>query len=78
MTWLLAYTPFVDPLDLHDVWWLTLAPLALGISIAYKAVRVPTLEEFWKGVLVMTAQIIMGMIGLGVLVYLVIEVFFGL
>jgi len=78
VSWLLAYTPFIDPLDLHEWWWLTLGPLALGISIAYKAVRVPDFTRYWREVGVMTVQIILGMIGLSIFVYLLIEVFFAL
>lgn len=68
------WRPFLDPIDLHDRWWLTIIPLALGISIAYKAVRVQTLERFWPRVLLMTGQVVAGMIALAVCVFLLVEV----
>ena len=70
----LAWRPFLDPLDLHDYWWWTLIGMALGISIAYRAVRVHTFDGYWKRVLVMTIQIVGGMVLLSALVYLVVEV----
>lgn len=71
---LLAYTPFLDPLDLHDAWWLTLAPLALGISIAYKATRMRDLAGYWRAVLVMTIQVLLGMVALAAGAFVLIEV----
>jgi hypothetical protein len=70
---MLAYTPFLDPLNLHDHWWFTLIPLALGISMAYKAVRLHDLRHFWKQSLVMTVQVILGMVGLAAVVFIVVE-----
>jgi hypothetical protein len=69
-----AWRPFLDPLDLHDYWWWTLLGLALGISIAYRAVRVHSFEGYWRRVAVMTIQIVGGMMLLSALVYLVVEV----
>jgi hypothetical protein len=37
---LLAWRPFLDPLNLHEYWWAFLVPLALGVAFTYKAVRV--------------------------------------
>jgi hypothetical protein len=69
-------TPFIDPMNIHDSWWLTLLPLALLVSVAYKAVRMRSLERYWLGVLIMTMQIVLALIafaaGLHVLLELVI------
>lgn len=67
----LAWRPFLDPLDLHAYWYFLLVPLALGISIAYKAVRVRNMDRYWMNVFTMTAQIVGSIIGLGVLAYIV-------
>lgn len=67
------WRPFLDPLDLHGLWWLFLFPLAFGISVTYKAVRMPTLDGYVRAVLVMTTQIVVAMILLGVASFLVIE-----
>ena len=55
---------------LHAWWWAFLVPLSLLISVAYKATRVERLGEFPRAVVVMTAQIILGMLLLGVAAYL--------
>lgn len=69
--------PFINPLDLHDHWWLTLIPLAFFISMAYKAVRIPAVDRFWtvywKQVLIMTLQIVGGMVLLSIAAYLIVE-----
>jgi len=56
---LLAYRPFLDPLPLPSGWWwLTIVPMAALISIAYKAVRKPSLKGFWVSAGSMAAQIV--------------------
>lgn len=71
---MLAFVPLLDPLDLHESWWVTLVPLALGISIAYKAVRMADLARFWRDVALMTVQILLGMVAMAVGAYLLVEV----
>ena len=66
---LLAWRPFLDPIDAHGWWYLLLVPLALGISVVYKAVRVSTLDGYWKQVIVLTAQIVIGIVALGAASY---------
>lgn len=70
---LIAWRPFLDPLDLHTLWWLTLIPMALFVAMAYKAVRLPELDDYWRSVAVMTAQIILAMIALAAALHLIIE-----
>ncbi len=67
-------TLFLDPLNVHDNWWLTLIPLALLVSVAYKAVRVKTFEDYWKQVLMMTAQIVVAMLALAAALHLLVEI----
>jgi hypothetical protein len=61
----LAYTPFIDPINAHRWWYLLLIPMALGISVAYKAVRIADLKDFPRQVIIMTVQIVIAMIALG-------------
>lgn len=70
---LLAYRPFVDPIDAHRLWFLLLIPLALGVSITYKAVRVADMRTYWRQVVLMTVQIVVGIIALGAASFLVIQ-----
>ena len=45
----LAYIPFLMPINALQEWWyLLLLPLAFGISMIYKALRMPTLERYWR------------------------------
>ena len=60
----LAYRPFLDPLDLHDVWFWLLIPLAVLIAVAYKAVRTPDMKDYWRQTILFAGQIIVGVVGL--------------
>jgi hypothetical protein len=72
---LLAYIPFLDPLAVfHDWWFVLLIPLAFGISVIYKAMRVPDLGDFWRQVAVMTTLIVLAMIAGGILLAIFIRV----
>lgn len=73
MNLLLAWRPFLDPLSLHQYWWAFLLPLSLGVSFTYKAVRVRDLADLPRQTLVMTAQVILGMILLGAAVFCFLE-----
>ena len=74
----LAYRPFLDPMPLHGVWWITLLPLAVGVAAAYKAVRVPEADlaapRFLRHIVSMTVQTIAAMLGLWVALVLITEV----
>jgi hypothetical protein len=70
----LAYRPFLDPIELHRLWFLLLIPLTVGIAVAYKAVRVPDHKVFPRQVLVMSVQIVLGMMALGLGAYLLVNV----
>ncbi len=68
----LAWRPLLDPLPMEDGWYLLLIPLALLISIGYKAVRTRDMRRYWRDVGVMTVQIILAMILLWIGAYLLI------
>jgi hypothetical protein len=73
MTLPLAYRPFLDPLNLHQHWYLLLIPVAFFLSLAYKAVRVHDLRALPRQTLSMTIQVILSMLLLGVAFYLFVE-----
>jgi uncharacterized protein HemY len=73
MALIASFRPFLDPLDMHDWWFVLIVPIALLVSLAYKAVRVDELRKLPRQVLAMSLQIMAGMIALGFLVYVVIE-----
>jgi hypothetical protein len=74
VTDLLAYTPFLEPLNaLQSVWYLLIFPLAFGISVIYKAMRLGDLSRFWRQVVVMTVQIVAAMLLLAFGLMVVVE-----
>lgn len=71
----LAWTPFLDPLPhAGRYWWMFLLPLAFLLSMAWKAVRLPNLDHYWRDVLSMTLQIIAAVVGLAIALYLLVIV----
>jgi len=70
---LLAYTPLLDPMPLRGgTWWLTLIPLALGIAVVYKAIKLDDMSRYPRQVAMMTTQIVVVMIALAVGIQLVV------
>ena len=75
MTGTIGYVPFVDPIHaFHDWWYLLLVPLAFGISVTYRALKMPSLERYWRSVGTMTAQILVAMVALAIVLVLLVEV----
>lgn len=72
-TSVIAYIPFVDPIDAHRWWFMLLIPMAVGVSMVYKAVRMRSLDRYWRHVVTMSATIIIGIILLGAGTYVLIE-----
>ena len=76
---LIAWTPFIDPLGSQQSWPVLLPPLALLISIAYKAVRTPNrvgafdLGLYTRQTLSMTVQVILAILALYVGVLLLVD-----
>lgn len=71
----LGYVPFLEPIAaVHDWWYLLVLPLSFGISVIYKAMRLPSLDGFWRQVAVMTTQIVAAMIALALALAILIEV----
>jgi hypothetical protein len=71
----LAWTPFLQPAPgVQHWWWLLVLPMALGVAMAYKAIRVRTLAEWPGAVLKMSLQIVAAMVGIAVGLYLLVIV----
>lgn len=71
------YRPFIDPIQVHGLWWVMLLPMAVGVAVVYKAVRTPTPGDgaYWLAVTRMTVEIVLGMALLAVLTYGVVMVY---
>ena len=72
----LAYVPFLEPIRaLQESWYLLLVPLAFGISVIYRALKLPTLDQYWRAVGTMTLQILLWMAALGAGLVIVVQGF---
>lgn len=70
----LAYRPFLDPINAHG-WWLFLSiPLVVGISVAYKAIRLPGMQYYWNQVIKMSVQVLVALVVLCGALYVLVEV----
>ena len=59
MMLLAAWVPFIGPMNwMQSIWYVTLIPLAVGIAMMYKAIRVTHLRTYWTQVATLSAQII--------------------
>lgn len=71
----LAYRPFLDPLPVDRYWYLLLLPMAFLLAVGYKSVRTVDMTQYWRQVLTFTAQIILGLLALGLGFFLLVRVF---
>lgn len=70
---MLAWTPFLQPAPGVDRWWwLLIVPLALGMSIAYKAIRVEHLRDLPRAAIVMAIQVICGLAALAIALFILV------
>lgn len=58
----LAYTPFLDPLDLDEYWLWLLLPLVFLIAVVYKAIKLNDMVKVPKQAVLLTVQIVAVMI----------------
>lgn len=69
----LAHIPFIEPFPpAHRYWWLLIVPLAVGVSMSWKAVRLKSLEHFWRHVVSMSIQIVLGIAGIALGLYVLV------
>ena len=71
---LAGYIPFVDPINtFHDWWYFLLIPLAFGISVIYRALRLRDLSRFRRAVTTMTVQIVLAMVALAIALVVLVQ-----
>jgi hypothetical protein len=74
-TAMVAWIPFLEPMPgASSYWWTYLLPLALFLSMAWKAVRLPKLDHYWRDVLSMTGQILAAVVALAIGLYVLVIV----
>jgi len=62
----LAYTPFIDAISAHELWYLLIVPMAIFLAIGYKSVRCSNLKHFPREVLVFTILVLGGLMLLAI------------
>jgi hypothetical protein len=74
MTTILAWTPFIEPIPTIGSWWpLLLLPLSIGLSLVFRAIRTKDLSNYARDVVIMSMQIILAMVGLGIVFGIVVQ-----
>ncbi len=74
MIHILAWTPFLEPMPSIGGWWpIFLIPLSIGISMIYKALRLPTLRNYTMSVGLMSIQIIVAMVALAIALFILVQ-----
>ncbi len=75
MSTVLAWSPFLQPAPgVQHWWWLLVIPMALGVSLSYKAIRTGDLRKFPRDVTVMAIQIVASMVGIAIGLYILVLV----
>lgn len=66
-----GWSPLIDPMPIAGVhpgmWYLTLIPLVLAVSVSYKAVRAWSLKTYWRQVFKLAGAILAATAGLALL-----------
>ena len=74
-TTVIAWTPFLQPAPGAQHWWWGLViPMALGVSMAYTAIRVEKLADWPMAVGKMAAQVVGSVVAIAVGLYLLVIV----
>ena len=64
---MIAWIPFLEPMNaMQPLWYLLLIPMAFGIAVVYRSLRERSYTTYWRSVLVMTGQIVVGIIALAI------------
>jgi len=70
---MLAWAPLLQPAPgVQNWWWLLVIPMAFGVSMAYKAIRVQDLSEWPKAVVRMALQVIAAVIAIAIGTYVLV------
>ncbi len=71
---MLGWIPLIEPMfGLVGLWYWLVIPLVIGISMVYKAIRIPEDGPWGREVIIMTAQVLVGLVALAVLLGVMIK-----
>ena len=71
---MLAYTPFIDAVSIHEYWYLLIVPMSIFLAIGYKSIRCSHLKNFPREVVVFTVLVLGGLMLLAIAFTIVIAV----
>lgn len=64
---MLAWIPFLQPMNaVQSVWYFLLIPMAFGIAVIYRSLREESYLTFWRSVVIMTVQIVVGIAAIAI------------
>ena len=75
LTTMLAWRPFLEPLNPHGQWasLLLMPPLIVAVSLVYKTLKLPTLQRLVIETIAMSLYILIFMIAAAVVLYVVVD-----
>lgn len=68
-----AWTPLFEPLHMDDYWLWFILPLAIGIAVVYKAIRMHRLDRLLHEAAYLATQIVVFMVLAAFFIWLVTE-----
>ena len=72
---MVGWIPFLQPIpELVSVWYLLCIPLAIGISLVYKAIWLPEDGPWFRQSMVMAILLLLAMVGVAIGLGLITEV----
>ena len=64
---MLSWIPFLEPMNaMQSVWYIFIIPMSFGISVVYRSLRESTYTTYWCSVVLMTIQIVLGIVAIAV------------
>ena len=71
---MIGYRPFLSPLPIWDYWYLLIVPLCFGLSVVYKAIRLPSMRQVFRQATVITFWILAAMAAAAFVLVVVVKV----
>lgn len=71
---LLAYTPFLDPAPVWNIWMALLLPLTIGLSIAYKSMKCREMSKVPREAASIAVMILLGMAAAAALLWIIVRI----
>ena len=71
---MIGYRPFLSPLPIWDYWYLLIVPLCFGLSVVYKAIRLPSMRQVLRQATVITLWILAAMAAAAFVLVVVVKV----